>query len=108
MKIGVAFCCLFAAFFVGRLKITSSSSPPVREGCLGRRRPLAFELQQAEHLHMTPSAQEQNPTARAPGVDPVHPFSIVPSESGFWSFPPFGSNAKKQMGWPSLSPSLRG
>jgi radical SAM superfamily enzyme YgiQ (UPF0313 family) len=57
---------------------------------------------------MTPSAQEQNPTATAPGVDPVHPFSIVPSESGLGSFPPLGSNVNALMVWPRFPPSFWG
>jgi hypothetical protein len=43
-----------------------------------------------------------------PGADSVHPFSIVPSESGSGSFPPLGSNVNALLVWPRFPPSFWG
>ena len=43
-----------------------------------------------------------------PGVDAVHPFSIVSSDSGSGSFPPLGANINALMVWPRFPPSFWG
>ena len=43
-----------------------------------------------------------------PGVDAVHPFSIVSSEGGSDSFPPLGANINVLMVWPRFPPSFWG